>query len=100
MIEVGCRNCGNTRDINKKCELCTEDDDLPVITETEFIEYDLEYRESNLKSDIYIFKENIELHKENAGLYKDFDEFVNDLKISIHFQRIAIQEIKKYIKGK
>ncbi len=99
MIEVGCRNCGNVRDINKKCKLCTKDDDLPEMTETEFIEYDLEYRESNLKSDIYRFKENIELHKENEGLYPDFDEFINDLKISIYFQKIAIEEIKNYIKG-
>lgn len=98
MIEVGCRNCGNTKDLNKKCQLCTEDDDLKTMTEKEYIQYDLEDREHTLKANIYQLKENIQ-QKDIFNFDDEHDDFINELKMSIYFQRKQIAEIKDYLKN-
>lgn len=95
MIEVGCRNCGNIRDINKKCKYCTEDDDLNM-TEKEFIKYDLLDREHTLKSNIYQLKENVN-QKDIFSYDEEHQDFIDHLKMTIFLQKKQIEEIKNYI---
>jgi len=97
MLKVGCRNCGNSKKVDEKCKLCSEDDFLPEMTKKEYVEHDLKEKEIILKSTIYEIKDSIELQKNHGDFVDDeYEDYINDLKIKSHFLKEEINEIKNY----
>ncbi len=97
MIKVGCRNCSNSKNVDEKCKLCTEDDFLPEMSKEEYIGYDLKEKESFLESTIYEIKGSLELLKNHSEcVINDYEDYINDLKMKAYYLREEINEIKHY----